>query len=409
MIKIFLLLLFVTNSTFIYPQWVTQNSSTGRDLLALDMLNENIGYVCGYNVGGILKTTNSGLNWNNITVPYDDQYNSIAFCDNDTGLAVGPSNIILRTTNSGNSWNITYSGYGLALGDIFFVNKYLVYTCGRQWIYRSSDCGKTWVQLGWWPYTIFKSIYFTDTLNGLAVGTEGYMLSTTNGGINWSQRYMMLPVQFGDSSLYDVAFLNKNTGFACGNNGIFVKTTNAGVNWSFYSNGNINQLHCLSFVNENTGYTAGSGGRINKTTDGGISWSTQISPDITTLLGMEFINDNTGWICGPHGLILKTTNGGSTWISPISTETPSVYSLSQNYPNPFNPRTNIKFSISKSSDVKITVYDISGKELEVLVNEKLRTGTYHTEWNGANYSSGVYFYTMTAGDFTETKRILLVK
>jgi len=85
------------------------------------------------------------------------------------------------------------------------------------------------------------------------------------------------------------------------------------------------------------------------------------------------------------------------------------YSLSQNYPNPFNPVSKIKFSIPSSGNVKISVYDVSGKEVRVLLNERKDTGTYEMDFNGFNLSSGVYFYTIESGEFKETKRMMLVK
>lgn len=85
------------------------------------------------------------------------------------------------------------------------------------------------------------------------------------------------------------------------------------------------------------------------------------------------------------------------------------YSLSQNYPNPFNPTTSIKFSIEKSSFVSLKVYDITGKEVASLVNEKLSTGSYDYSFTAKNLSSGLYFYTLKAGDFKETKKMMLIK
>jgi len=102
-------------------------------------------------------------------------------------------------------------------------------------------------------------------------------------------------------------------------------------------------------------------------------------------------------------------------IENISTEVPSSYSLSQNYPNPFNPRTKIRFNIQKSefrsqnSEVTLKVYDIMGRELQTLVNEKLNPGTYETTFDGSNYSSGVYFYRLMTDGYSETKRMLLIK
>ncbi len=90
-------------------------------------------------------------------------------------------------------------------------------------------------------------------------------------------------------------------------------------------------------------------------------------------------------------------------------EIPTEYRLYSNFPNPFNPSTNIKFDIPKSSFVRISVFDVMGKEVTTLVNEQLQPGTYETDWNASAFSSGVYFYRLNAGNFSETKRMLLIK
>jgi hypothetical protein len=92
-----------------------------------------------------------------------------------------------------------------------------------------------------------------------------------------------------------------------------------------------------------------------------------------------------------------------------SNNIPVKYSLEQNYPNPFNPTTNIKFNIANSNVVKLVVYDILGKELVTLINEKLQPGLYQAEFDATQYPSGVYFYTLTSSDFKETKRMMLIK
>ncbi len=90
-------------------------------------------------------------------------------------------------------------------------------------------------------------------------------------------------------------------------------------------------------------------------------------------------------------------------------QTPLKFTLSQNYPNPFNPKTIINYQIAKSSDVKLVVYDILGREVITLVNSKQNAGMYHIEWDGSAYASGVYFYRITAGDFTEVMKMVLIK
>ena len=88
---------------------------------------------------------------------------------------------------------------------------------------------------------------------------------------------------------------------------------------------------------------------------------------------------------------------------------PVQCSLFQNYPNPFNPSTKISFDIPASSDVKITVYDFLGREIETIVQQHFSAGSYDVNWNASDYSSGVYFYKLTAGDYTESKKMILLK
>jgi hypothetical protein len=96
-------------------------------------------------------------------------------------------------------------------------------------------------------------------------------------------------------------------------------------------------------------------------------------------------------------------------VTPISSEVPANYSLSQNFPNPFNPTTNIKFGLVKAGFVSLKVYDLAGKEVSSLVNEKLSVGTYQYNFNASNLSSGIYFYTLRTEGFTETKKMMLIK
>lgn len=96
-------------------------------------------------------------------------------------------------------------------------------------------------------------------------------------------------------------------------------------------------------------------------------------------------------------------------IQQIGNETPYSYRLMQNYPNPFNPTTNIKYQIIKNSHVKLTVYNVQGKEITTLVNIEQRSGTYLVDWDASNFPSGVYYYRLKAGDFSEVKKMVLLK
>lgn len=96
-------------------------------------------------------------------------------------------------------------------------------------------------------------------------------------------------------------------------------------------------------------------------------------------------------------------------ITPISTEIPGFSELKQNYPNPFNPTTNIEFSIAKTREVSLVIYNSIGQLVSTLVNQELKPGTYKYDFNASGLPSGSYYYRLTAGDFTRTNKMILVK
>ena len=98
-----------------------------------------------------------------------------------------------------------------------------------------------------------------------------------------------------------------------------------------------------------------------------------------------------------------------TGITPVSNEVPSLFRLEQNYPNPFNPVTNIKFAVAKTGNVTLKVFDISGREVALLINEELNAGTYNFDFNASHLASGIYFYKLITNNYADTKKMVLVK
>jgi uncharacterized delta-60 repeat protein len=122
----------------------------------------------------------------------------------------------------------------------------------------------------------------------------------------------------------------------------------------------------------------------------------------------NLVISGTSYVNGhPYYCTIKYTplNG----IQILGGEIPASYSLSQNYPNPFNPVTNINFSVPKSGNVRLAVYDIMGREVASPVNEYLQAGSYKYDFDASGLSSGTYFYRMTTNDFSEVKKMILVK
>jgi len=153
---------------------------------------------------------------------------------------------------------------------------------------------------------------------------------------------------------------------------------------------------------------------ILRTSNSGLNWSVLSSPqgDVSSssaLTCISFINANTGYLAGNDGTVLYTTSGGLTPFEPISSEIPEKFELKQNYPNPFNPETNIEFTLPESDYLKLSVFDITGKEIEMLVDQQLRSGTYKVLWNASSYPSGVYFYSIYTKSFSVTRKMILTK
>ncbi|MCU0373321.1 MAG: T9SS type A sorting domain-containing protein [Ignavibacteria bacterium] len=429
-------LLFYAN---LYPQtgWYLQNSGTSRNLNNLYFINSNTGWVAGDSV--VLKTTNGGQNWIIQSLPVQAKINSVNFLNANTGFLAGERNYssyvlgtyVLKTTNGGINWNIIYSNTPAIIGtayirDVYAINEntvirtysqYLAYESSGS-ILKSTDGGISYSNSLLCGPT--KGLSFINSQTGwstCAYSSEWgpgvfRIFRTTNEGSNWS-------VMLSDSIIKiegrGIQFLNASTGYVIGYKGgptVILKTTNGGINWAKDSLINYNN-RSMYFANVNTGwiggYTSTGNSNIARTTNGGINWSYQNIGGTQIINGLYFTDAMTGWAVGFYGVILKTITGGVTSIFPVSSEIPSSFSLEQNYPNPFNNTSNLKFEIANLEDIKIVVYDIMGREVQTLVNEELQPGSYEVTFDGSGLNSGVYFYQMTAGNYKETKKMLLLK
>jgi len=141
-------------------------------------------------------------------------------------------------------------------------------------------------------------------------------------------------------------------------------------------------------------------------------------PNSTTGLKAQWHFDSTyvDSVSGWNGVPMGTAGFDTMTFCPIvtnipgnETTLPTTFRLEQNYPNPFNPVTTIKFSIPKDSYVELKLYDILGKEVATLVSDPYRAGEYRVDFNASNLPSGTYFYRITAGNFMETKKMILLK
>ncbi len=413
------------------------------------------------NEHSVLKTSNAGSNWSLLTNSFN-QYTplkAIEFLDNNTAILGGwgttNDHIIYKSTNAAINWSGKYlSDYQNSTGYIYDIDFPSLLTgyavggrSGKGYVYKSTNSGNNWIKMDSIGTNQISKCFFLDVNTGFAVGSFSMIYKTTNGAASWSS----YPVSA--NSLNSVVFTDSQTGYACGSNSpqVVLKTTNAGANWTqvfsatgssflnlYFTSGTTgflaakgiykttdagqswiqklpaNQIYFMQvfFPSANTGYAASQFGRLFKSTDAGENWGELSSPTDYPIADIYFLNDNTGYFVGDQGMILKTTNGGGNFVIGISQnemQAPVNFRLMQNYPNPFNPVTVIGFEIFESSSAKVTVFDVTGKEIKVLIDGFISSGSYNVEWNAENYASGVYFYELRAGEFNERKKMVLVK
>jgi len=171
-----------------------------------------------------------------------------------------------------------------------------------------------------------------------------------------------------------------------------------------------------------------------RSTNGGLSWDTDIrltnNPNASLKPSISVSGSivHVVWMDSPEGMTFyeiyykRDPTGNLLSIKNIYSGIPKEFGLFQNYPNPFNPSTKILFSIPLSGGVSegdglpaagrgvlLIIYDVLGREIQKLVNEQLSPGTYEVEFDGSNYSSGIYYYKIDAGDYAETKKMVLIK
>lgn len=141
-----------------------------------------------------------------------------------------------------------------------------------------------------------------------------------------------------------------------------------------------------------------------------ITIDSQGNPEYPYIIGSTYYGEVVAGNAPPGGHVTITEPVTQYIITGIENNSEPVgLDLFQNYPNPFNPETNIKFNIDKPGFTVLKVYDLSGKEIASLLNEKLIAGTYIVKFDGSSFASGVYYYSLTTKDFKQTKKMMLIK
>lgn len=395
--KLILLIVFILNVSLFtsngYGQWVSVQNSTKY----VSSFSENgAGRLYVTSNDGVYCSTNNGLNWSllNSGIPLTSVKYSVS--SKDSIVYLGTDAGVFRSTNNGLNWSLVLTNTTKA---VLIVNNYVF--AGTK---RSSDNGQSWYDFtNGLPQVAFVSSLSNDSGKiylGLEISNGVY--TSTNFGVNW-----LMTANEINANAYSV--YSKNGLILAGTaNGVYI-STNSGNNWRLINEipGNIGLFGFASFNTQNI-FISGWGNGVYRSTNMGINWvSKNEGLGDMSCNGMLYYNNFV--YCGTHNLIYRRN---LTELIPIIENNgiiPSEFIISPNYPNPFNPSTTVIFSVPHLSNVRISIYDITGKEIAELENKQFQAGNYKIQWNASNISSGIYFFVFESEQITKVKKMILQK
>jgi photosystem II stability/assembly factor-like uncharacterized protein len=414
-------------------------------------IDENILWICTLN-GYAYRSTDGGQNWQQSTqVTSNESIFSIAAIDSMKAFVCGGNLMppygnakIYRTTDGGQSWDTVYT----AIGAVTFWNLIHFFDAqngiamsdppnsGQPFvIVKTTDGGQNWTQISNPPTPnpnelgMISSFQFFDEMNGwFGTNNGGRIFRTTDGGQNWTG----YPSGNTNGRIYSVNFVSPTTGVrACNASPFLTRTTDGGQSWTPVVNFPVSNITGLgrgtvaSTMLRSQIWVYGEASTaptpfMITSTDSGQTWQQQTLPDLSG----EGIGALTAAVFGDSVRVWAATikpvtydSGGQiltyadiiSSVNERSTTITSDYRLEQNYPNPFNPITTIEFDLPKSSEVSLKIFNILGEEVTTLVSDRLSAGSYSYEWDASNLASGVYLYRLQAGDYIQTRKMVLMR
>lgn len=351
----------------------------GNDLLCTRFSDPLTGYAVGMN-GKILKTYDCGESWSTQNSGVDERLISMFFYNDDLGFVVGEGQTFLKTTNGGDSWEILSNSAGqINYTSVFMTGENVVYLTKYENVYNKSsilksiDCGLSFFLQCVIQNAELNCINFTDQDIGFAVGNQGIIVQTINGGDDsWS--FPVFPPN--NSSIYSITFPSSDIGFISTSSGIY-RSNNGGVTWS-------QELSLVTsaiyFLNENLGFTFGLD-YFATTYDSGLNWTISNTHTGIRANSIFFTDANTGIAVGYGGAILKTTNGGGVGIKENQYELSSI----NVFPNPAKNEMIIEVR-DKTSLYSVDIYTSAGA---LVLKDKIRDKT--TLIDASFLAPGLYF------------------
>lgn len=399
-----LLILFILSIsvTFSNSQWIKTNGPNTQYIYSLLLYGNSL---YGATADGILATSNNGFTWmpknNGINITYNALYclqasGSRLFCGSDSGIYV--------STNNGDSW--TRKNNGLPAGEFRRVKAFLlyngtnIYAATGNGVFMTTNNGESWIprNAGIQSNPTYS---FAVKDNKIFTGSDRKVFRSSDAGLTWDALGNGFPAAHSSANSLAVMGGNIIAGMCCGIGAY--KSTDDGDRWE-----QCNPMTANVLITNGNRIIAGAIEGVLVSSDSGQTW-TEYNQGFQYLTTTALAYNSLRIYAGVELYVWYRLAGELIAVNNISSEVPSSYKLIQNYPNPFNPATKFKFAVPLASDVKLTIYDISGRVVIELINNKLGPGEYEAEWNASDFASGMYFIRMEAGEYRNSIKILLLK
>lgn len=293
--------------------WQLVNLGSSVSLKKVKFLSENRAYIVGEN-GETYRSTNGGQSWARQNIGTTADLNSLYFANSDTGYVAAENGQVFRTFNGGNNWSVSNTNQNTPLNDVHFVNGKVGYAVGNVGtILKTSDAGNSWERINSGTERNLLAVAFnrTNTDFGTITGENATLMRTTNAGLTFDG------ININNSETYvDASFrTTSNLVFAVGSNGFLISSTNSGQSWSLRLSGREIDYTGTQFRTATLGYIIGPSGRVFSTNNGGNTLVDRSRPLSVVFNDLFFTTNAFGYIAGENGNILRTTNSGGNWTS----------------------------------------------------------------------------------------------
>ncbi len=342
---------------FLISGWELQTSGVNVNLFDIDCVSSTECWAVG-DSGTILHTTDGGVNWVLQSSGTTEDLRGIDFLDSLNGWVVGYGPIHLHTTDGGVSWTEVISGSSYELFNVAFANSNRGWVTGRNGtIIGTFDGGNTWSSelAGEWAW--IYGITVVSSTRAWVIGADWFMgiapIFKYNGTI-WSKQYDITDTKTGR----EISAADSLNVWAVGGDGVIFYTADGGANWTSQTSGTTEQFEGVSATSTSSCWAAGSEGIILHTSDGGGLWSQQESPVSDTLFDVVMWDNFNGWAVGGNGVVLHTTDGGAGIEETIGFSSTSSLNI---FPDPVRSELHLSLPNLSKETINIYLYDVNGR------------------------------------------------